>query len=205
MWFRKKKKEAPITWEVKSELLENGRVTKYQIMEEGKVLTFFNVLMLWANSDAFRSFYNNILANSVYKGFFWETPPQTKSTINQPFEFVLVKSNRLPEIKADPRPFSEHFNTNDSIISFPNLGSDAQLIVPTPMAENDAYPHFGAFIRKANEEQKHQLWKEISKQYQRLLNDAPRWLSTAGLGVYWLHIRIDSRPKYYSYSAYTEL
>jgi len=205
MWFRKKKKEAPISWKVNSELLDNGRVTKYQIFESDQPMSFLDTLVKWATSEPFRDFYNKILADSVYDGFFWETPPQNKTTINQPFEFVLVKSNRLPEIKAEQRPFSEHFNTDDSIISFSNLGGDAQLVVPTPMTSNDAYPHFAAFIRKAPEAQKHQLWKEISRQYQRLLSDTPRWLSTAGLGVYWLHIRIDSRPKYYSYSPYTKL
>ena len=204
MWFRKKKnnKEESPEWEVKSERLEDGRVTKYQIFEGKNQLTFFNVLQKWALSEAFRNFYNNILADSVYQGFFWETPPQTRSTINQPFEFVLVKSSQLPQIKADQRPFSEHFNTRDFVISFPNLGGDAHLIVPTPQAADNAYPHFAAFIRNAPEEQKHQLWIMVSNQYLRLLNDAPRWLSTAGLGVYWLHLRIDTRPKYYSFLPY---
>ncbi|MGB1216866.1 MAG: DUF6940 family protein [Saprospiraceae bacterium] len=31
------------------------------------------------------------------------------------------------------------------------------------------------------------------------------WLSTAGLGVYWLHIRMDNRPKYYKHKAYKEI
>ena len=46
MWFRKKKKkieESP-EWEVRSEKLENGRATKYQIFEGNTQLTFFNVL-----------------------------------------------------------------------------------------------------------------------------------------------------------------
>lgn len=204
MWFRKKKKklEESTEWEVKSERLENGRVTKYKIFDNNTQLTFLNVLEKWASSERFRNFYNKILADSVYEGFFWETPPQTRSSINQPFEFVLVKSSRLPQIKADQRPFSEHFNTNEAIISFPNLGGDAQLVVPTPQTSDNAYPHFAAFIRNASEEQKHQLWITVSNQYLRLLNDAPRWLSTAGLGVYWLHLRIDSRPKYYNFLPY---
>lgn len=31
----------------------------------------------------------------------------------------------------------------------------------------------------------------------------PVWLSTAGAGVAWLHVRLDDRPKYYSYRPYT--
>lgn len=33
-------------------------------------------------------------------------------------------------------------------------------------------------------------------------NGSPRWLSTSGLGVSYLHVRIDSRPKYYSFDEY---
>ncbi|MBX3248007.1 MAG: hypothetical protein KF901_12575 [Myxococcales bacterium] len=28
------------------------------------------------------------------------------------------------------------------------------------------------------------------------------WLSTAGLGVDWLHVRLDARPKYYRHAPY---
>src|SRR5437773_8006599 len=34
--------------------------------------------------------------------------------------------------------------------------------------------------------------------------DAPRWLNTEGTGVFYLHVRIDSRPKYYSWEEYKE-
>ena len=33
----------------------------------------------------------------------------------------------------------------------------------------------------------------------------PLWLSTNGLGVAWLHARIDARPKYYSHRPYRAL
>ena len=32
----------------------------------------------------------------------------------------------------------------------------------------------------------------------------PTWLSTEGSGVPWLHVRLDSRPKYYHHAAYAE-
>ena len=34
------------------------------------------------------------------------------------------------------------------------------------------------------------------------LSDQPLWVSTCGLGVYWLHVRLDSFPKYYRYAPY---
>ncbi len=35
-----------------------------------------------------------------------------------------------------------------------------------------------------------------------MIGHTPLWLSTAGGGVAWLHVRLDSRPKYYGYSPY---
>jgi len=36
------------------------------------------------------------------------------------------------------------------------------------------------------------------------LSDRPLWVSTSGLGVAWLHVRLDARPKYYQYTPYRE-
>jgi hypothetical protein len=36
------------------------------------------------------------------------------------------------------------------------------------------------------------------------LGEQPLWLSTAGTGIFWLHVRLDSRPKYYTYQPYRE-
>ena len=33
-------------------------------------------------------------------------------------------------------------------------------------------------------------------------NGATRWLSTSGLAVHYLHVRIDKRPKYYNHQEY---
>ena len=34
------------------------------------------------------------------------------------------------------------------------------------------------------------------------LCEQPRWLSTAGMGIPWVHVRIDSYPKYYRFPPY---
>jgi len=121
---------------------------------------------------------------------------------NEDFEFVLVNSAALPRISANPQPFQEHFQFKESIITFPNLGHDAQLVVPSPISPIENYPHFATFLRNAPAHQKNHLWKITSQEYQKKLNAQPQWLSTSGLGVYWLHLRIDTRPKYYQYRPY---
>jgi len=189
-------------WYTNHQLLRDGEVTKYQIFEGEKCLKFPEVFQLWKTSEAFQVFYNNILADSDYEGFFWEIPPVNLNWDNIDFEFVLVNSRALPTIFSDDQPFKKYFQTTESIISFPNLGRDAQLIVPTPISEKTNYSHFAKFVRNAPDQQKNKLWEVVSTEFQKRLGEHPQWLSTSGLGVYWLHLRIDSRPKYYQYKEY---
>ncbi|WP_391540805.1 DUF6940 family protein [Halomicronema hongdechloris] len=39
---------------------------------------------------------------------------------------------------------------------------------------------------------------------QRLISEEsrPRWVNASGLGVAWLHVRLDTRPKYYQHEPY---
>ncbi len=93
------------------------------------------------------------------------------------------------------------------MVSFNNLGKDAFLIVPCQLDEGspNPYTHLANFIRLGKEQQIRTFLKEVSVQMERLLIERSGrkvWMSTCGLGVFWLHMRLDSSPKYYSYSPY---
>lgn len=45
-------------------------------------------------------------------------------------------------------------------------------------------------------------WPSVEHAMQARIGQAPVWLNTAGGGVPWLHLRIDSRPKYYTFEPY---
>ncbi|HEY6725417.1 MAG TPA: hypothetical protein VI197_15385, partial [Polyangiaceae bacterium] len=75
-------------------------------------------------------------------------------------------------------------------------------IVPCPRAEPGAYAHLAAFLRGAPPDQREALLREVGLRTRQLIGAAPLWLSTSGLGVAWVHVRIDSRPKYYQYTPY---
>ena len=110
-----------------------------------------------------------------------------------------------PEIDLEPdaRDFQEHFDDcPDDVLVFPNLGGDATMIVPRPREGVPGYPHIAGFVRHAPMAQQLRLWKTVGETLHGLLGDAPLWLSTAGGGVPWLHLRIDSRPKYYVFDEY---
>ena len=105
---------------------------------------------------------------------------------------------------ADPRPFAEHFERhgNDEVVVFPNLGGDAMLVVPAPRGTASAYTHLARFVRHAPRDQVRYLWRTMSETVIARIGAAPLWLSTAGDAVGWLHVRLDSRPKYFHYRPY---
>ena len=140
---------------------------------------------------------------SPFSAFRWETPPITIATANHPFEFVLLDS---PDLASDPDPaaFAEHFidMVPGGVVEFSNLSRDAIMVVPCPDDPLSDYGHLAAFLRHSPEPQQHSLWELVGAAMHRRLGPRPVWLSTAGGGVAWLHVRLDDRPKYYGYAPY---
>ena len=87
-----------------------------------------------------------------------------------------------------------------SCVSFPNLSGDTVLVVPTPR-RGKAYTTLREFMAHAPAEQQRELWKEVARQARKALKKhACLWISTHGLGVAYLHVRICTHPKYYNTS-----
>jgi len=167
-------------------------------------VSYAEVLRLWRDDEDFRAFFLALLADAPFAAYRWETPPVTAATAGRPFEFVLLDSPTLAR-RPDPDAFAEHFRTpagKRGVVEFPNLGRDAVLVVPCPAGPPSAYGHLAAFVRQAPEAQRHALWQLVGEAMRRRLDDRPVWLSTAGAGVSWLHVRLDDRPKYYGHDPY---
>ena len=131
--------------------------------------------------------------------------PYNATISNQPFEFVLVNSPGLARAEPETIAFQDYFNSDidgNGVVSFPNLGGDAVLVVPCPHTDEAAYTHLANFIRMAPDEQVDAFWEKVGDAISDLVADRPRWLSTAGFGVFWLHVRLDTRPKYYKHHPY---
>ncbi|MBB6050285.1 DUF6940 family protein [Armatimonas rosea] len=164
--------------------------------------SYGEVLTLWQRDPEFRTHFLTLLAEQPYTAFRWETPAVTRVTLDQPFAFVTLDSPWL-ERDSDPLAFAEHFSPTEPAVAFPNLSGDSTLIVPCPTSHPATYAHLAAFVRYAPEEQQHALLALMGKTIEAQLSDTPLWLSTAGAGVAWLHVRLDKRPKYYGYAPYT--
>jgi hypothetical protein len=191
-------------WTAHSYKLEREQGLRITLALNSQPATYDDVLNGWQSSPKFRTFFNSILADAPYSGFRWEIPAVTKNTLHQPFEFVLLDSPGL--LRApDPAAFKEHFESvqGADVVVFSNLGGDSTLIVPCPIAGPSAYGHLADFVRKAPESQKQSLWKCVGDTLGKKVGDKPLWLSTAGAGVAWLHVRVDQRAKYYGFSPYT--
>ncbi len=185
--------------------LNEGRVFHYRLLRDDAPLSWADVVDGWKNNQAFRRFFVATLVEAPFPAYFWETPPVTSATINEGFEFVLVDSQQLVGARPDQRAFANHFASAQSgalVVEFPNLGGDAQLVVPCPREPVSAYAQLSAFARGAPDNQQHQLWAIVGAALQRHLSTRPVWLNTSGLGIYWLHIRLDSVPKYYTHGPY---
>ena len=191
-------------FEAKNEILNQGRVHKFSLTQAGQPLSYRTVLQLWQDHKAFRTFFITLLRDAPFAAYRWETPPVSVTLIDRDFEFVLLDSPGLAR-RPDPSSFARHFaqaNEPDTVLSFPNLGRDAYMIVPCPNGPDGAYVHLATFIRQAPEGQRHELWQKVGQTMEQYLTAQPVWLSTAGGGVAWLHVRLDSRPKYYGYGPY---
>jgi hypothetical protein len=79
------------------------------------------------------------------------------------------------------------------------------MVVPCPIGPVNAYGHLASFVRNAPEQQIHDLWQAVADAMARRIATKPVWLSTAGAGVSWLHVRLDDRPKYYGHAPFRNL
>ncbi|MEX0273985.1 MAG: hypothetical protein AB3N16_06380 [Flavobacteriaceae bacterium] len=188
-------------WQSIPEKLSKDTV-RYTISDGSNFLTFSDWLDLISTSNAFIEFYTDILVSSAFEAFFWEVRPVNDASLHQKFQFVLVNGKSLAQIQADPSSFKQQFREGESVVSFPNLGGDALLLVPTPIDETTDYAHMAKFVRNAPIHQIRTFWKTVGKRYRASIGTKYTWLSTAGMGVSWLHVRIDEGPKYYRHSDY---
>jgi hypothetical protein len=189
-------------WEIHSERLTDARGVRLAVALDSRLATFADVMQRWQGDAGFRTVFNAFLADAPFAAFRWETPALIAARVSRPFECVLLNSPGLDR-PPEPEAFAEHFSATEAdVASFANLAGDAILIAPCPIAEPSAYGHLASFVRLAPERQRQLLWQRVGEAMARRVGDKPVWLSTAGAGVSWLHVRLDDHPKYYSYGAY---
>lgn len=189
-------------WAISTEPLPSGRGLRGFVDRDGQRATYEQVIHAWRKDREFRTLFNAALAAAPYSAFRWETPALSLDTQGRHFEFVLLNSPGLAS-RPDAVAFADFFAAGrDGVTVFPNLGGDAVLVVPCPVGEHAAYCHLSAFVRDAPSVQRDALWQAVGQALTERIAATSLWLSTAGAGVSWLHVRLDQRPNYYGYEPY---
>jgi hypothetical protein len=192
-----------IDWKI--EPAPGGRGTLYLASHGGVPWSVREVLDLLRTSPEFRNELTATIARSPYVSFRWEMPPLTSGKLGRAFEFVLVDDPHLNGMQPEPEVFASWFDDalpDTCVLAVPNLGRTALLVVPRRLADAPVYGHIGAFLRNAPRDQVHALWSCAARTAADAISDAPLWVSTAGAGVAWLHVRIERTPKYYRHGPY---
>jgi hypothetical protein len=192
-------------WSLRTELHRDDHWERNELLHRGRAMPYRQVMTGWRDDGPFRSWFIERLAAPAPGAYVFETPPVTRATLERPFEFVLRESPALARAHPDASSFAEHFDAADAkatVVGFWNLGRDAYLVAPLPLAAPAAYPHLAAFARRAPQTQQHAWLRAAADALGQQISDRPLWLSTSGLGVPWLHLRLDVRPKYYTHAPY---
>jgi hypothetical protein len=187
-------------WQAKTELNANRKRLQLRVELKNNPLTYQAVMQLWRDSCAFRTFFAAALRDAPFAAFRWETPGLHLHNRQQAFECMLIDAPELL-VAPDPHTFASHFRgaARADVVSFSNLRKDALLVVTTPHVQALNYAHLAVFLRTAPLPQQDRFWQVVGEQLCTRLSHVPVWLNTAGAGVAWLHMRLDSSPKYYRY------
>ncbi len=182
-----------------------GAVLQYRLHEGSGVVSYDRFIDALAGDGDFRQCWIDTLKAAPFPVYRWETPALYRGNGAQPFACVLINSPGLA-MRTDRLAFQQHFaGAKEDVVVFSNLGGDATLVVPTPLTPDTAYNHLGMFTQQAPVAQQQLLWQRVGEAMQSRVSGKPVWLSTAGGGVSWLHVRLDDRPKYYHHTPYRKL
>ena len=169
-------------------------------------MTWAEVSDAWQSDPAFVARFADALRDTPFDAFFWESPPVTGATRNEPCEHVVIDAPRLAGVRAEPDAFEAHFVKGEPVATFANLGADAMLVAPAPFGDPASGAHLAAYLRAAPTDRIEALFAAVGRAFDARLEDPePVWLSTSGLGVRWLHVRLDDRPKYITHRPYREV
>lgn len=171
-----------------------------RVSRDGEALSYAAAIEHLQHEPAFVDRFVHELHRCPFPAFFFETPPLTTATLGRAFEFVLIDAPSLARVQADSQAFRTKLDPREQVATFGNLGGDAVLVAPCDHGADCA--HLASFIRTGERTQVHALWRATAVALAAECGAAPRWLSSSGLGVPWLHLRIDVRPKYYSHGPY---
>lgn len=179
---------------------------KYKIFNDGRQLTWREVL--YSENNKIIEILISIL-KSYPRSFFWELPPVKPSLLDSSlFEMVLINNDSNND-EADNFPFYKQIiSSKDTVNMFRNLSGDALLFIPAGKfvrEKSTNYANIYTFLKTAENKEAIDFFSKLFlnlREFFEKTSDKYTWISTSGLGVNWLHVRIEHDPKYYKYKPY---
>jgi hypothetical protein len=170
--------------------------------------------MLW--SEVLKNWENGIPFSYPEKlqqknKFFWNTSPLTKdenTTYIEKFKESIELTDFQSKTEFKDKLKEAEKNKIKYAVAFPNLSGDTILVVPIPR-KGKSYATLKDFVDNAPMKQQQELWKLVAEEAKNKVKQVKKfgkiWISTHGLGVPYLHVRISSQPKYYFSKALAEM
>ncbi len=192
-------------WQADSTSIANGR--RYVLKDNNGPISFQDLFLALSDDLSFANWYTDLLAASEFPAFFWEHPSLTNASISQQAQFVTIDAPELAKTRADSITFEQQFSSATPALTavFENLGRNAVLVTPCAGDDAQSCAHLATFVRNATAARAQDFWRTLGRTVLTNICDRPLWLSTSGLGVSWLHVRLDSKPKYYQHGPYTTM
>ena len=163
-----------------------------------KQITWEEKLNQWSKGSDLPAYPKNIT-----KRFLWRTSKISRDA-SSIFQEEFTMDDTLPDTQ-DYTPYKEYLQQQqqtDLVTDFVSP-SGTRLVVPIP-SRGKNFATIKDFIDNATIEQQKALWKRVATCARNMIkNLAPGkhiWIYTHGLGVRYLHVRIETNPTYYQNS-----
>lgn len=173
----------------------------------GAALRVRDVLRLWRDAPGFAHAFSAHLAAHPAPALRWETPGLVAGDLDRLYEHALIDAPALAGRAPDQAAFASALaalGPAEAAARFSNLGGDAVLVAPAALSDPSDCTDLAAFCRAAPPARAAGFWRAVAEAVLARVSERPVWLSTAGGGVAWLHVRLDDRPKYYAHAPYRD-
>eukprot|EP00048_Salpingoeca_helianthica_P016910 m.234799 g.234799 ORF g.234799 m.234799 type:complete len:202 (-) comp19764_c0_seq1:261-866(-) len=200
-----------MSWSLQAVVQGEGMVIHVLEGEHHKEVLSVAQVILLLQTSVFAAWFTQQLLHLVPTPtgavFFECRPVNSAHLTTQLFEAMVLPAPQLERVASERDAFAAHWSKASSgVVTFTNLGRDAVLVAPAPSSPASQYPHLTSFLRTGSPETVAEFWRQVAVAFEQRVHERkhkPTWLSTSGLGVSWLHMRIDDRPKYYRWAPYT--
>jgi hypothetical protein len=181
----------------------NSEGIEISFTEDGKNLTFRELFFLMRDHPInFHNALKEAVKSLDYPAVFLEFPKINDGKLSERNVCTIIKAHSLLNTEGNPEAFS--LSCTEKVCKTENLSKDAILIIPNLTSQHD-YGHLYKFLMNCDDNEEIRLfWKAVGESiFKQLDLWSNIWISTSGLGIPWLHLRISRTPKYYHYTPYT--